>query len=314
MIQRPSCALILLLATLLTSSALGAEKNRIPADLVKIAAVQIKPREGHSPAEDAASYIRRAAKDGADLVVFPEYHLGFTAVPGTATEVISKAAAEGGIYVVIGCLEGEPEKEFFNTALLFDRSGAIAGKYHKTHAAVGEPPFFWPAKGDEIEARMTAGETFPVFETDFGTLGIFTCYDGYFSEVPNILSLQGAEILVWINGRAGSIEDFIVRTITYQTYTALVATNTSHGFGTTIATFPATILAHAPTPEHDYITAEVDLDHLRLYRRNSRVFHQRRPEIYGPLTQSHRPWEAYLPAATQHQGRDRVLERDGRRE
>jgi beta-ureidopropionase len=276
----------------------AADAPALLPNVVKIAAVQIKPREGHSPAEDAAVYIRRAAEDGADLVVFPEYHLGFTSVPGPSTEVISKAAAEGGIYVIIGCLEGEPEGQFYNTALLFDRSGAIAGKYHKTHAAVGEPPFFWPAKGDELEARMTEGDSFPVFQTDFGKVGIFICYDGYFPEVPNILSLQGAEILVWINGRAGSIEDFFVRTITYQTYTALVATNTSHGYGTTIGTFPATILAHAPTPEDDYITAEVDLEHLRLFRQNSRVFHQRRPEIYSPLTRPHRPWESYPPAAS----------------
>jgi len=286
--------LFALCTILLPAAHAGADVPTAAQETVKIAAVQIKPREGHSPAEDAAVYIRRAAEDGADLIVFPEYHLGFTPVPGPSTEVISKAAAEAGIYVVIGALEGNPN-EFFNSALLFDRSGAIAGRYHKTHAAVGEPPFFWPATGNELESKMTEGDTFPVFQTDFGTIGIFTCYDGYFPEVPNILSLQGAEILIWINGRAGTIEDFIVRTITYQTYTALVATNTSHGYGTTIATFPATILAHAPTPEHDYITAEVDLKHLRLYRQNSRVFHQRRPEIYGPLTQPHRPWEAYSP-------------------
>lgn len=263
---------------------------------VKIAAVQIKPREGHSPAEDAVAYINRAAGDGADLVVFPEYHLGFTSVPGPATDIIGRAAADNAIYVIMGALDGKPEGKFFNTALLFDRNGSIIGQYQKTHPALGEPPFFWPPRGDELEARMIPGDSFPVFETDFAKLGIFICYDGYFPEVPNILSLQGAEILIWINGRAGGIEDFMVRTITYQTYTALVATNASHGYGTTIATFPATILARAATPQDDYIAAEIDLTHLRLFRANSRIFHQRRPEIYGPLVESHRPWEAYPSA------------------
>lgn len=140
---------------------------------------------------------------------------------------------------------------------------------------------------------MTVGDSFPIFDLGFATVGIFTCYDGYFAEVPNILSLQGAEILVWINGRGGAVEDFMIRTMTYQTYTAMIATNASHGSGTAIGQFPATIHAHAPTTDVDYITATIDLDHLRDFRKNSRVFHQRRPEIYTPIVQEWKPWEAY---------------------
>jgi len=41
---------------------------------------------------------------------------------------------------------------------------------------------------------MKKGDGFNVFELDFGTIGIMTCYDGYFSESADILSLKGAEI------------------------------------------------------------------------------------------------------------------------
>jgi len=59
---------------------------------------------------------------------------------------------------------------------------------------------------------MKRGDDFPVFDLDFGRVGILTCYDGWFPETFRILSLKGAEILVWINGRrcgmAATLTDF----------------------------------------------------------------------------------------------------------
>lgn len=263
------------------------------ASSVKVAGVQILPDHSIGVVEQVVSYMERAAGDGARLIVFPEYHLGHIHIPGPETDRMTGVARELGINVVVGCFEVESEEVFYNAALLINEAGEIAGVYRKVHPAVGEPPHFWPARGDEWEARMTTGGSFPVFDLGLAKVGIFTCYDGYFPEVPNILSLQGAEILIWINGRAGAVEDFMVRTMTYQTYTAMIATNAAHGFGTMIAQFPATIHAYADAIETDYITATIDLDHLREYRANSRVFHQRRPDLYTPITMSWKPWERY---------------------
>ena len=43
--------------------------------------------------------------------------------------------------------------------------------------------------------RWSRGGDFPVFDLDFGRVGILTCYDGWFPESSRILSLKGAEIL-----------------------------------------------------------------------------------------------------------------------
>ena len=138
--------------------ALGFEpESSVPAE-VKVAAVQMlgydktdMPRPGFDPSEAVVRYIERAAKDGAQLVVFPEYLLGRISVPGPQTERISKAAAAGKIYVVVGCWEVFDDSSFANTALLFDRAGKIVGKYNKVHAAVdqfeGEPPWSKPPTG-----------------------------------------------------------------------------------------------------------------------------------------------------------------------
>src|SRR3954464_13835188 len=105
---------------------------------VKVAAVQMLgydktdlPRPGFDPSEAVARYVERAAGDGAQLVVFPEYLLGRIPVPGPQTERIAGAAAAGKVYVVVGCWEVSKDGSFANTALLFDRSG----KYRKVHAA-----------------------------------------------------------------------------------------------------------------------------------------------------------------------------------
>ena len=94
-------------------------------DSVKVAAVQISgydkgelPREGFDPVESLLPYIDRAVRDGAQLVVFPEYILGHIAVPGPATKRIAAAAKSNSIYVIVGCWENSDDGTF-------DRVGAF---------------------------------------------------------------------------------------------------------------------------------------------------------------------------------------------
>ncbi len=263
---------------LLFAAALGMFAPAVPAladkpaphrpvdrDRVKVAAVQISgydkgdlPRDGVDPASMFVPYIERAARDGAQLVVFPEYVLGHIPVPGPTTDKIAAAAKAGSLYVIVGCWEDFSDGTFANTALLFDRAGRIAGKYRKTHAAVdhyeGSPPWRHPPAGksrawmleNDPEWIMQRGDKLPVFELDFGTIGILTCYDGWFPEPARVLSLKGAELLVWINGRGGPVEDFIVKTTMFQSHVAMITTNQAYGAGTMIAE-PTKILARART-------------------------------------------------------------------
>ncbi|MDG1896970.1 MAG: hypothetical protein P8J37_18845 [Fuerstiella sp.] len=67
----------------------GQEQQKLNRDVVKVAAVQISgydkgdvPRPEYDPTADLLPYIDRAGKDGAQLVVFPEYVLGHIPVPG----------------------------------------------------------------------------------------------------------------------------------------------------------------------------------------------------------------------------------------
>lgn len=291
-----------------TQSVTAAEPPSTPDGIVKVAAVQINgydkgdlPRQDYKPANNFVPYIDRAGRDGAELVVFPEYVLGRISVPGPETDMIADAAKRNSIYVIIGCWEVFPDGRFANTALVFDREGKISGKYRKTHAAIDhfdpndlpwkKPPpeksNAWMIENDP-EWVMQPGQELPVFDFDFGKVGIMTCYDGWFPEPARILSLKGAELLVWINGRGGSVEDFIVKSILFQSHVAMIATNQAYGSGTMIADCskrPALIMSRASDRQESYLTGTIDLNRIRQIRRHSRNFQQRRPDLYGPLTE-----------------------------
>ncbi len=285
-----------------TANTLAGEPAQNQPDTVKVAAVQILgydktdvPRPGYDPAEAMIPYIDKAGNDGAQLVVLPEYVLGRIPVPGPTTEKISKAAAANRIYVIVGCWEVYDDESFANAALLFDRTGKIIGKYYKTHAAVdkweGDPPWSKPPSGKDTdwfikndpEWIMKRGEDLPVFDLDFGRIGILTCYDGWFPETFRVLSLKGAEILVWINGRGGAVEDFIVKSAMFRNHVAVITTNQAYGAGTMIADWPVRILARCPDRKESYITATINLKNIRRARKYSRNFQQRRPDLYGEI-------------------------------
>ena len=299
-------SLVTALALSIASTAMAQQPDPHPSGLVKLAAVQIKgydkcdlPRPGYDPTAAIVPYINRAGRDGAQLVAFPEYVLGHIHVPGPETETIAAAARANHIYVIIGAWEDYADKQYADVALLFDRSGNIAGRYLKTHAAVdhyqGDPPWSKPPSGkdrtwfltNDPEWLMKKGTDLPVFNLDFAKVGIEICYDGWFPEPARILSLKGAELIVWINGRPGSVEDYIMNSVMFQSQVAMLATNQSYGGGAMIGDlgpWQPQILARAAYQKEAYISATIDLNQVRATRASSRNFQQRRPDLDGELT------------------------------
>jgi predicted amidohydrolase len=93
----------------------------------------------------------------------------------------------------------------FNTAVLIDREGKLAGMYRKTHLP-----------REEWEAGLTPGNDYPVFNTDFGKVGLIVCWDVQFPEPARAMALKGAELLllpIWggseVLARARAIENHV---------------------------------------------------------------------------------------------------------
>ncbi len=265
-------------------------KNQYDWEIVRVAAVQLMQPKEEDPSDVVVSYIKRAAADKAQLVVFPEYHLGYVKSTDPRVKKVSEAAKKNHIYVIVGCFECYDDGSYSNVALLFGRDGSIIGRHKKVHPAVGVDPYYWPPKEDDVEWKMKLGDKFDVFELDFGTIGILTCFDGYFSESCEIMSLKGAEILIWINGRP-YIEDYLVKSAMFLNYVDMVCTNDC--YGTMIAEYPNVIKKISLVPKEDYLVEDLDLKQLRIFRKNSRFFHQRRPEVYKDLIKYWPVWENY---------------------
>ncbi len=149
----------------------------------------------------------RRAKDqypgrGLDLAILPETAATASAGPardravpleGKVRETFSGLARKHGSYILLALdmAEGGPKGPIYsNSAVLFDRRGWVAGIYRKAHpvAVVGT---------SELESGITPGRDYPVFDCDFGRLGVQICWDIQFDEGWDALGRKGAEIVAW---------------------------------------------------------------------------------------------------------------------
>lgn len=165
---------------------------------VRLAAVHFAPAAGETPEEKCRQFeplIRRAAELHADLVVLPETLTWFGSrqpmatvaepMPGPSTRYFAELAKQHNLYIVAGLLERDGHR-VFNVAALLDPTGKLAGVYRKVCLPRGE-----------IDAGITPGSDYPVFETRFGKLGMMVCYDGFFPEVARELRNRGAEVIAF---------------------------------------------------------------------------------------------------------------------
>ena len=133
-----------------------------------------------------------------DLIVLPEF---FMARPADSLERqavrlgevqprVGACARRHGCYLVVPLLLAEEAApvRFSNAAMLVDREGRLAGIYRKVHPVA-------PQGCDVLEGGTTPGREFPVFECDFGRLGIQICFDLLYDDGWQALAARGAEIV-----------------------------------------------------------------------------------------------------------------------
>lgn len=164
---------------------------------VTVATVKYRPHSTHSAEENVRQFVElaeRAVPEKTDVILFPE---GMTVVgtgkgdsdvsepvPGPTTEKLGELARRKHAYVIGGIYERE-SPAVYNTAVLIDREGRFIGKYRKVYLP-----------REEIEAGLTPGNSYPVFRTDFGRIGIMICWDVEYADPARALALEGAEIIL----------------------------------------------------------------------------------------------------------------------
>ena len=174
--------------------------------MVRVALAQIAPALGQLDANLARHHklIADARAQGADLVVFPELGLTGYQLQDLASEVAIRlddgrladlAAATHDLSVVVSFVEESADHRLFIAAALLE-DGRICHVHRKlflpTYGLFDERRFF--AHGDMLRAvpsRLGVG------------IGMAICEDFWHLTVPQILALDGAQILVNVSSSPG---------------------------------------------------------------------------------------------------------------
>jgi len=153
--------------------------------------------------QESTNKIEEASKHGAQLIVLQELHqteyfcqsedTKFFSYANSFEEDVkywSKVAKKNNIVLVTSLFEKRAAGLYHNTAVIFEKDGSVAGKYRKMH--IPDDPGFYE------KFYFTPGDLgFEPIQTSVGKLGILICWDQWYPEAARIMTLKGAEILIY---------------------------------------------------------------------------------------------------------------------
>lgn len=253
--------------------------------------------------------IREAASKGAKVILPPELFEGhyfcqvedeglFARAKPTEQHpcviAMRKLAAELGVYIPTSFFEADGPHHY-NSLAMIDDKGAIMGVYRKSHIPDGP--------GYEEKFYFRPGNTgFKVWPTPSATLGVGICWDQWYPETARSMMLMGAEILffptaignephdpeldtsrMWQRAMVGhSVSNVVPIVAANRIGTENGQTFYGHSF---IADERGDYMASFGREETGVLVATIDLDRVKRHRAAFGFFRDRRPDLYGRLTQ-----------------------------
>jgi len=147
--------------------------------------------------------IEEASKAGAELIVLQELHQNeyfcqsenikfFDYASSWKEDILfwASVAKDNSIVLVTSLFERRTAGLYHNTAVVFDKDGSIAGKYRKMH--IPDDPGFYE------KFYFTQGDLgFEPIQTSLGKLGVLICWDQWYPEASRLMTLKGAELLIY---------------------------------------------------------------------------------------------------------------------
>ncbi|MBI2917947.1 MAG: carbon-nitrogen hydrolase family protein [Chloroflexi bacterium] len=279
---------------------------------VRVAAVQmgvtwLDPQANLGRIERAMGEV--AAKGGADLVVFPELvNLGYIKgkeapdfitfavdyvrkadkVPGPFSAAVGELARRHGCYVVVGMAEAHPviPATVYNSAVLINPEGKVVGVHRKAHIPGEEKHYFYPGGGANVYA------------TEVGKVGMMVCADGTYPELARVLTLKGAEIICIPYARSKELNpdpEVFFRVIScraYENSNFVIGCNRvgreekNQFAGRSCIGGPwGQFLALSEGEDEEILTATLRREDMEASRVRHARFRDRRPELYGTMTE-----------------------------
>lgn len=259
--------------------------------------------EAHHP------MIEDAASQGVQVLCFQEvftqpyfcpgqerkWYAAAEAIPaGYTTQLMQEYAKKHNMVIVVPIYEEAMSGVYYNTAGVIDADGKFLGKYRKTHIPQVDPGFY------EKFFFKPGNLGYPVFETAYCKLGVYICYDRHFPEGWRALALNGAEYIVNPSATVAGLSKYLweleqpASAVANGVFIGAInrigkeepwADQMGEFYGSSYIVNPrGEIEAQASYTDDELLVHEIDLDMIREVRDTWQFFRDRRPELYGPLT------------------------------
>ncbi|MBP2133719.1 agmatine deiminase [Methanomicrobium sp. W14] len=216
-------------------------------------------------------------------------------IPGKATNVFSELAKKYHAVIVLTVYEKADDNRHYNSAIVINSDGTLMPAYHKVHIPYDplfyEKDYFYP------------GDSYQVYDTIYGKIGVLICYDQWFPEAARNLALNGAEIIFYptaigyISGLKDTAEgDWKNAWMTVQrghaisnsVYVAAVNRTGREGelefWGNSFLCDPFGNITAEAGDKDEIVLADIDFSLNRDIREGWGFLKNRRPETYDTLT------------------------------
>ena len=246
-----------------------------------------KPEENFS---HAAELVKRAMENKPDVLVLPEtWNTGFFPRENLQAlcdrdgarvkEVFGALAARYQVNIVAGSVSNVRDGRVYNTAMVFDRTGACIASYDKTHlfTPMGEDSYYPP------------GDRLCTFTLDGVKCGLIICYDVRFPELTRSLTVPGLDML-FVVSQWPKVRTFHLRSLTtaraIENQMFLVCCNSCGTAGQTVYGGNSAVIdpwgetVALAGEKEEILTADCDLQILANIRGSIPVFRDRRPSLY----------------------------------
>ncbi|MHA1928468.1 MAG: nitrilase-related carbon-nitrogen hydrolase [Candidatus Thorarchaeota archaeon] len=251
------------------------------------------------------AFAKSAGEQGVQILCFQELFYGpyFCAeqdrrwykyaepIPGPLTERMSKLAKDNNLVLIVPMYEEEMPGVYYNTAVIFDTGGHIMGTYRKNHIPHLDPGFW------EKFYFRPGNLGYPVFETPFGNIGIYICYDRHFPEGARALGLNGADIVFNPSATVAGLSEHLwsieqpAHAVANGYYVAAINRvgeepwKTGTFYGSSYVVDPrGQIVKQGSRDKEELVVIDIDLDLIRKVRDTWQFYRDRRPETYFELT------------------------------
>ncbi len=210
---------------------------------------------------------------------------------GPTTKLMQEIAKRHNMVIVVPIYEEEETGVYYNTAAVIDADGTYLGKYRKNHIP-HVAPGFW-----EKFYFRPGNLGYPVFDTAYGKVGVYICYDRHFPEGARALGLNGAEIVFNPSATVAGLSEYLWKLeqpahAVANAYFVGAINRVGHEQPWDIGEFygqsyfcdpRGQFLATGSRDKTELVTAEIDLDKIREVRNTWQFYRDRRPETYDEL-------------------------------